>query len=63
MTVSIDRSSAPETQNRCTIAWDTMLGEMYVPVASFTIRAISSVGPTRYPTRIPGQTVFENEDA
>src|SRR2546429_9871797 len=45
------------------MAWETMLGEMYVLVAIFAIRAISSVGPTRYPTRIPGHTVFENDDA
>jgi hypothetical protein len=40
-----------------------MFGEMYVPVARFWIFVIISAGPTRYPTRMPGQTVFENEDA
>ena len=34
-----------------------------MPVASLAIFAITSAGPTRYPTRIPGHTVLENEEA
>ena len=47
LTVAIERSSAPESQNSATIAWATMFGEMYVSVARLRIGAISSAAPTR----------------
>ncbi len=40
-----------------------MSGEMYVLVAIRVTASITSGGPIRYPTRIPGQIVFENDDA
>ncbi len=40
-----------------------MFGEMYVFVALRAIVAMSSSGPMRYPTRMPGHTVLENDEA
>ena len=59
----MDCASAPERQNSFTIDSATMFGEMYVLVAMVTISAIVVAGPARYPQRMPGQTVFENDDA
>ena len=36
---------------------------MYISLACLASLAISSSGPARYPTRTPGLTVFENEEA
>ena len=47
LTVSIDVSIAPERQNSFTIDWATMFGEMYVPVAFFSIAAMVASGPAR----------------